>query len=172
MPRTGHIMVDKMKLTLLFVVLIVTVSCSTFSQPTNESMDNTIGWMHGNCLAIKNPNIPSGYDFKLVHLGDEQTTENAIILQKAIGGEKCYPLLDDRVEINTQAGYSFYLVKSKNPVNLAIGFLESEINLNLNFDFCNTIEGIQFSISKKDSSLIWEGYYYLGYESEPTCENY
>ena len=159
-----------MRLPLILIAL--TFSCSAFSQSTNESMDREVGWLHGNCLAIKNPDIPSQHYFKLIHLGEGAAVENAVVQEKTTDGEKCYPLLDDRVEVNTQSGYTYYLVKSKNPINLAIGVLESKVDLNLDFDFCNTSEGIQFSISKKDGSLVWGGYYYLGYESEPTCKSY
>lgn len=169
MPHIGRIMVDKMKLTLLSIVSIIAISCSTSPKLTNENLTSRIGWMHGNCLAIKNPNIPSQHSFELVHLGEEQITEKAVIIQKAFEGEKCYPLLDDRVEVNTGAGYTFYLVGSKKPVNLAVGVFEPEDIRSLDFSFCNTTEGIQFLISNKDSAVIWEGYYYLGYESEPTC---
>jgi len=61
------------------------------------------------------------------------------------------------------------LVESQKPVNLAIGVLGAKSVSDLEFSFCNTTEGIQFSLSKS-SAVIWEGYYYLGYESEPTCK--
>jgi hypothetical protein len=56
----------------------------------------SIGWLYGNCLAIKNRNIALPYTFTLVHL-------------------------DDRIAVNSGSGYSSYLVKSEQPANLAIG---------------------------------------------------
>ena len=161
---------DKMKLLLFCVFIAMTTSCSSLSALDNDSLNSEIGWLHGNCLAIKNAEIPPGYQFMLVNLDNENTIENSTIIEKTTNSEDCYPLLDDRADINKDAGYSFYSVKSKKPVGLAIGLLRpEEISVSeVKFSYCNTTEGIEFSISKS-SSEIWKGYYYLGYESEPTC---
>jgi len=92
-----------------------------------------------------------------------------VIIKKATTGEECYPLLDDRADINNNAGYFFYRVKSKETVNFAIGIFKPENISSLDYAFCNTTEGIQFSVSQR-GSVIWEGYYYLGYASGPTCK--
>ena len=161
-----------MRLFLFFVIAIIATSCSSLSRSRlkNKGFDREIGWLHGNCLAIKNANISPSYQFTLVHLDNEETIEKATVLKKATNSEECYPLLDDRAGVNKSAGYFFYIVKSGKPVNLAIGLLKPKDILisGLKFSYCNSTEGMNFSISK-DSSKIWEGYYYLGYESEPTC---
>lgn len=161
---------DKMRLFLFFVIAIMATSCSSVPVLNSDILDSEVGWLHGNCLAIKNAVIPPNYQFTLVHLDNENTTEKAIIIKKTTKSEECYPLLDDRASVNKSAGYFFYKVKSKKPVNLAIGILKPEDTSfsELKFSYCNTTEGMNFSISK-NSSEIWEGYYYLGYESEPTC---
>lgn len=171
MLHIGHTMDDKMKLFILVIISIMTISCASLTKQIDDSLDSEIGWMHGNCLAIKNPDIPLQYEFTLVHLDEEDTVEKAIISKKTTKGEECYPLLDDRANINKSSGYFFYLVKSKKPVNLAIGILKPEgLPVSGNeISYCNTTEGLQFSISK-NNSVIWQGYYYLGYESDPTCK--
>lgn len=157
-----------MKLILTITVSLIVISCSSLHQPRNEILDSEVGWMHGNCLVIKNSNISSQEHFTLVHLDDKKTIEKALIIKKAKNGEECYPLLGDRIDINKNSGYSFYIVKSKKTINLAIGVFKPENVSGLDFSSCNTTEGIQFSLSKK-GRVIWQGYYYLGYESEPTC---
>lgn len=159
-----------MKAFLVFFISAIVVSCSSLSEPKRAALDDKIGWLHGNCLAIKNASIPPYFQFTLVHLNTENTIEKATIKKRATDSDDCYPLLDDRVSVNTSAGYFFYTVDSKEPVNLAIGILNPEdISVSaLNFSYCTTSEGVKFSASKNSSS-VWEGYYYLGYESEPTC---
>jgi hypothetical protein len=38
------------------------------------------------------------------------------------------------------------------------------------FHYCTTTEGVAFKVNEI-SQEIWKGYYYLGYESEATCES-
>lgn len=170
MHLTGHLMGDKMRLFFFFLITISATSCSVGQKQTTDSPDNNFGWLHGNCLAIKNANIPEKYQFTLVRLDNENTSDMATIVKKATNNEDCYPLLDDRASVNIDAGYFFYTVKSEKPINLAMGILESEgiPAYKYIFSYCNNTEGIKFSVSTNNSS-IWEGYYYLGYESEPTC---
>lgn len=149
---------------------IMATSCSSLPELNSDGLNSKVGWLHGNCLAIKNTNIPPYYQFTLLHLDNENTIEKAIVIKKATNSEECYPLLEDRASVNKSAGYFFYTVKSKKPVNFAIGILKPEGTSvsELKLSYCNTTEGMNFSVSK-NSSEIWEGYYYLGYESEPTC---
>lgn len=75
-------------------------------------------------------------------------------------------------KININNGYSFYLVKSTVAIDLAIGVIGviggEGLNLS-NFSYCTTAEGIKYLI-KYSSEVVWEGYYYLGYDSEVTCK--
>jgi len=38
-----------------------------------------------------------------------------------------------------------------------------------NFDYCTTTEGIK-NFVKDSSTVVWEGYYYLGDDSEVSCK--
>ncbi|WP_155238651.1 hypothetical protein [Teredinibacter turnerae] len=159
-----------MSLLLFFVMAVMATSCSLLPDQNSDSLDSDIGWLHGNCLAIKTANISPNHQFTLIHLDNANTTEKAIIIREATNGEECYALLDDRVSVNRSAGYTFYTVKSNMPVNLAIGILRpGEVSISdAKLSYCTTTEGVNFSISKNGSE-IWKGYYYLGYESESTC---
>ena len=158
-----------MKLLLLVVSAFVVMSCSYPSQSSLDIEESSVGWMHGNCLAIMNTNIVLPHPLMLLRVDHKVVVDKAMIIEKATSGEECYPLMDDREKINTEAGYSFYKVKSKTPVNLALGVLGEGGVVNLKPAYCNTTEGLKFSLYENDS-VVWEGYYYLGYESEPTCE--
>lgn len=166
----GHIMDDKVRLLIFFVMAIMSTSCSLLRDQYSDSLDNDVGWLHGNCLAMKNDNIPPNHQFTLVHLDNANTTEKAIVIKRTTNGEECYALLDDRASVNKSAGYTFYTVKSNRPVNLAIGILRpEEVSISdAELSYCTTTEGVNFSISRNGSE-VWKGYYYLGYESESTC---
>lgn len=157
-----------MRLFFFIAIIIIATPCISLSK---QIRDNKTGWIHGNCLGIKNSNLTPFTQFTLVNLDNKNSIEKAVVLKKVFDKKECFPLLDDRADINKSAGYIFYLIKSNKPINLAIGVFESEkLPISeLTFSSCNTTEGIQFFISNKDS-LLWKGYYYLGYELEPTCK--
>ncbi len=136
--------------------------------------ESSIGWLHGSCLAIKNENISSDSLVTIVQLDEPQNIFSAAVLDKAKDGEKCFPLLEDRRKINIESGYSFYLVDSKLDINLGIAVVDNVINTEkYAFDYCTTTEGVLYSLKKIDQNnddKLWSGYYYLGYESEATCD--
>jgi hypothetical protein len=131
--------------------------------------DRNVGWMYGNYLAIKNNDIDEFVEITVIKLGEKNITKKAIVTRKAKSGEACLALMQGRSEVNISSGYSFYLVESTTPVDLAIAIIgEEEIDAS-NFDFCSTSEGIKYFM-KNSSETTWEGYYYLGYGTEVTCQ--
>ena len=157
-----------MKIVIFVTALVLLASCAVLPEHKYASINERVGWLHGNCLAIKNPNIELPKNMTLFDFKSEKRFSTATVTEKVQSGDECYALLDDRKEVNLASGYSFYKVKSESPVNLAIGYLNISNVDNLVFNYCTTTEGILFSISKSKLN-IWEGYYYLGYESEATC---
>lgn len=160
----------KMKSLFLLIIAMMVASCSSLPDRTGGNMDHEVGWLHGNCLAIKNADVPHGHKVTLVHLDDENVVEEATIGEKATDSKECYPLSDDRVDVNRDAGYYFYTIRPGVHTNLAIGLLNTEHMPPSEFEFtyCHTTEGMNFSISR-DNHEVWNSYYYLGYDSEPTC---
>jgi len=200
MLLTGHTMANKknkkltnkVKYLLFFLCLLVIYDCYSSQSLTKidnspSKINSSIGWFHGNCFGVRNSNIPKGTSITIVKLDDDQKEIIGSIIRKAKNGEECYPLLDDRRDVNLGNGLSFYIVASDEPINLGIGFIKIESNrysyiadsLDLNsdgkrdtFSQCSTSEGIQFDIWEGEaykSLLLWRGYYYLGYDIEPTC---
>lgn len=133
--------------------------------------NNQIGWMHGNCLAIKNASLPTQSELTLILLDEPQTIGKGKVIEKVSSGDKCYSLMDDRRAVNIDSGFSFYLIDTNPAVKLAIGLVGESINKQkYYFDYCATTEGINFRI-KDHEKVIWSEYYYLGYESEATCKD-
>ena len=164
----------------LFILTLTLPILATYSNavaaigPSNAQNDiaGHIGWLHGNCLAIRNAELPLNAEINLVRLDSPQTIGTGRITERATSGDKCYPLLEDRRDINVGNGYSFYLIATKPTINLAIGVFEQKIDTGVNtYDYCMTTEGIKFSISH-NHQVLWSGYYYLGYDSEPTCQDH
>ena len=79
--------------------------------------------MHGNCLAIKNESINTPSAITLVKFDEENNLEKATIVSKTNNQDNCFPLFEDRKNINIANGYSFYLVDSATPIDLAIGII-------------------------------------------------
>lgn len=131
--------------------------------------DDKVGWLHGNCLAIKKADLLPHQALTIIPLDGDQSADTASIIKKAVTGEDCYPLADDRRDANTANGYDFYLVKSNQDIGLAIGLLSPRKKDEFLYSYCMTSEGIKYTVSS-DNKKIWEGYYYLGYDVEPSCK--
>jgi len=159
-----------MKKTVLILCSLLLSACVYSQKDENKDLNANFGWMHGNCLAIKLENIDTPHQLKLVRLEEKNILDAGVITRKVRLGDECYPLLDDRKDINQAEGFSFYIVESKTPIDMAIGILDRDDLKGLDFEYCATTEGIRYSVLK-GRSKIWEGYYYLGYESEATCDS-
>jgi hypothetical protein len=113
-----------------------------------------IGWAHSSCLAIENPNLVKG-DAITLHLVEEN---EATIIQTSIGhkatsSEKCPPLQEERSDINKLAGYSFYTLDNKELNGLSIGVVSSFKDLDLEFDYCTTSEGVNFKVANNNAEV-------------------
>lgn len=156
----------------------------------SHRLKENIGWIHGKCLVIRNGDIKPGTPVQIVLLNKPQQLMDGRAVGVAKSGPDCPPLLNDRAEINKQDGRFFYrLDMGKELLDaMALGFvfetvqvrrLKSGVEFDLNHDgvmehagTCLTSEGMQFYISSNatfDDKAEWSDYYYLGYDSKPTC---
>ena len=160
-----------MKATRVIALSSLLVACATQQLNAESSIKNNIGWVHSSCLAIHNPNLSTG-DKVALHLFDagEGSVIEVSIGHQITSSSDCYALLDDRADVNKSAGYSFYALNGNGANGLAIGVLSSLEKSNFKFDYCNTSEGIQFTVSNNDE-VVWQGYYYIGHDTESTCED-
>jgi hypothetical protein len=157
--------------------------------PKTVSDFNT-GWLHGNCLAIKNDRLTGGDTFKVIALNERQTFFEGRVIEKTMASSACPALLPDRQDVNLADGYTCYTiaVPKQKPLELGIalvgfnptlhedrGIVYGDINGDHHdnyFTQCNTSEGIQFNIWSDNAfkgSPIWTGYYYLGYDTKSNC---
>ncbi len=171
----------KMRKYSLFYLLfgpIVFLSCAQKQEDLSafEANDYSrrVGWVDGDCLAIQNAKLSAGSEITVVVLDELQYRIVAKVLGEATDGETCFPLLGDRRSVNVGSGYSFYQIKSDKKINFAIAVTEGSLaSENYSFDYCSTLEGISFSVKKANQNTdeeIWNGYYYLGYDAEATCD--
>lgn len=170
----------------VLIPLICSAACYSNGQ---QSVSNAvaIGWLHGNCLAIKNPDLMPNSTINVFTPDGQLQIVEAEITGKTDSAENCPALLEDRRKINDTDGRIFYTVSTSTPIGMAIGVVApaggegaSAVNpadTNRNgitdtFYFCQTSEGIEFSIWEGrpyKGRKLWDDYYYLGYSSEPTC---
>lgn len=198
MRRIGHLMDDKMystgilhyKFLLITGLLVFISSCSPTPQGgrghVGDSKPDTVGWLHGNCYAAKTDQDLNNHKLTVVRLGDKQAITEATLVGEAGNGEECYALLEDRAAVNREEGRRFYLVSSREPIDLAIGIVNPGTQTTRNdnmldldkdgktdtFSYCSTSEGVRFSVwdgTAYKSKRLWSDYYYLGYDTESDC---
>ncbi len=163
---------------LVLAISILSTACSKTQEgqraPAGTDYSTRVGWLHGNCLAIMNAGLSTGTPITVVQPNQPQLVSSATVASRASSGKECTALLEDRRQVNLGSGYTFYRVNSDTDINLGIAMLGKLKNIDdYAFDYCNTREGMSFSLkssNKPSGAELWRGYYYLGYESEATCE--
>lgn len=144
-------------------------ACATPSAPSIAKPHRQFGWMVGSCLALPQANVDAHQVVTIVALDDQSNrTSSGVITGKAVAGEACAPLLPDRRDFNTADGNYFYAVKSATKLDSAIVIVGAASTKGLRFASCTTEEGIRFTVSN-GKSIVWKAYYYLGYDTAPTC---
>jgi len=182
-------------LTVLFIIFSVSACQKKSSiEPGNiknsvDGLSKNIGWLHNNCLAIKNDDLKSGDNISIVLLGKKQKFSSSTIDKKIDSSIGCPQILDDRKAINTADGNSFYLIKpASNKIDLGIGLVgevkglneinnmvTGDVNNDGKLDYfteCSSSEGIHFSVWSDmpwKGKKLWSSYYYLAYDLEPNC---
>jgi hypothetical protein len=162
---------------------------STTADTTTFDLGENVGWVHGNCLAIKKALMPDTR-LTLVLLNSTQKTMTVNTVKEAKTSAHCYALFDDRRAINQAEDRHFYLLDKRTAGTdfVAIGLVTEEAEIivkndtvqsDLNGDgkqeaysSCETHEGMNFYIWPEQAyqgEPLWMGYYYLGYDLTPTC---
>ncbi len=154
------------------------------------SLNENIGWIHGACLAIKNNKLKPGTNIQVIVLSNPQKLLAARVTGRTESGSGCPALLSDRSAINKQEGRFFYqldldeasqdivaigLVSTSVKVRTAGPIIDLDVNnegITVHAGSCTTSEGMQFFIASGNTfneNALWSDYYYLGYDTMPTC---
>ncbi|MGF1688225.1 hypothetical protein L4C36_16275 [Photobacterium japonica] len=164
---------NTMKLGGIVTMAAVMSACTT--SPSNHAQAQSMGWLHGNCLAIKQADLPAASPITLIHLNEthldgKYSEEHAVITRPSNRTDTCYAQFANRAQVNTEAGYHFYQVRTRQPVNFAIGIVGTANTSNkMAYSYCHTREGITFTAADNEKT-VWQGAYYLGYDALPTCK--
>ena len=164
-------------------ILALLASCSQVQHKASSQIQ--IGWMNGQCIAFKDSTIKPDSKFLLVSLDSANTKYIGTINKRTLASEACPALLEDRKSANLGSGNYFYSIQLEQEVDFGIAillnkdftYLDNKVDLNKDgkdeqFFSCTTFEGIQYSVWDGEfnkSNMLWEGYYYLGYDLEPNC---
>ena len=167
----------------LCLSMLIAVSCSK-PQAAQLPLEQRVGWIDSNCLAIDNKMLEDGTPLAVVAFGDSESIVQAKVSRATQSAAECPPLHDDRRGINSKS-LSFYEIEPQDgrKVELGIGLIEtvsrvgSGIDVNSDgkadhFTHCTSSEGISFGIWSDEpykGKSLWSGYYYLGYDVDPTC---
>ncbi len=174
----------------VFSLIILGCQLNATENSVIFNVSDRIGWLHGNCLAIKDSGLKKGTKLTVIKLGKPQSVSEAKILRPVQSGDQCHALLEGRKTVNLSEGNSFYLVTSldKDDLGLAIGIINPKttisstngmVHTDVNgdgvedyFTQCSTSEGMSFSIWSKSpykGEPLWSAYYYLDYDVEANC---
>lgn len=183
-------------ISITFVCTITIAACDSRDRAAPGKLDSAddlaerIGWMHGNCLAIKTADLKNGTKLAVVSLGNPQVLSEAEVIRRTESSEECPALLQERKAVNISEGNIFYSVvpASKAPLELAVGIVgakagftttDGRVHADVNgdgredfFTECSTSEGVQFNVwsgAPYKGKAWWSAYYYLGYDTEPNC---
>jgi hypothetical protein len=169
-------------------------NASSPSLPAKQRSDTAdfnhhVGWIHGECLGIKNAEVHPGTVVHVISLEKPQSVSKATIIGGATSGNECPALLPDRMKVNQRKGRSFYRLDLPAGTDfMAIGVVDLEVKMisadgTIRIDLtrdgtaaiaasCQTGEGVRFYLAPRDPSgqgRLWSDYYYLGYDTKPTC---
>lgn len=149
-----------------------------------------LGWWHGRCLAISNDHITSGTPVTLIVTGTPQVVRSAKVGEHVNSGELCAALKGGRATANAKPDISFYALQADSieTTDMGIGITSTPIastvvngrveasllqdqHKNV-FTTCATSEGMKFAVWVDKAYVgepLWSGYYYLDYDTTPTC---
>jgi hypothetical protein len=175
------------------LLIVVGMGCRQGREATKPEvfpLDRRTGWFHGACLAMSDPNLARGTAVNLVVMAEPQRVLQGRIGEKKSSAASCAPLTEGRRSQNAKPGTSFYGLEGTElaatdmgigivtpPQKLVVvnGLAQTDLNsdgLPEVFSSCTTTEGINFTVSTEkpyQGNPLWSGYYYLGYDMEPTC---
>jgi hypothetical protein len=179
------------------ILIVAAVACGSVSELDQRGaagvtfpFGERIGWLHGPCLAISNPDLARGTPLALVITVEPQRVEQARIQERTDSPARCQALMEGRAAVNAKPGLSFYALESGSITSSDMGFgivappakpevVNGLARVDLDqdghgevFSSCATTEGIKFAVWTEKAyqgEPRWSGYYYLDYESTPNC---
>ena len=163
----------------VILATLVLVACrgGAQTQPASPDLslpaaDLFLGWTHGLCLGTERP-VPAGTRVWVkTPEGDLNGVETLATTTEATE-DNCPPLLEDRAAVNLER-HVFQLLDSREGLHAgsdpAVAFVDPSSKgwRDAELSYCLTNEGIRFDV--RSDSFQWTGYYYLGVDTEPTCD--
>ncbi|CDH44797.1 hypothetical protein [Candidatus Contendibacter odensensis] len=150
-----------------------------------------LGWVDDACFVSTRAGLPNKTPVTVIFTGKRQRIIRAYI-QKPVATDDfkaCQPLSENRREVNAKPGIAFYALAADKELKGIVGIgiigptgtllqTRSMVYTDLDsdgrrehFGHCMTSEGIRYQANEADEAKpIWTGYYYLGYDTEPTCK--
>jgi hypothetical protein len=149
-----------------------------------DALERRLGWTDDACLAIANPALAVDTPIVVVSLDAKPPAlVDGRIVASTDSSEICAPLRDERRAANMVAGAAFYEVMLSDTVKSGIAVVGTAKRVGGGLDVdgdgrseiftqCVTSEGVSYQVWRDvayQGKALWSGYYYLGYDTEPTC---
>ncbi|MFV0481872.1 MAG: hypothetical protein ACK5LP_07800 [Campylobacteraceae bacterium] len=135
----------------------------------------TFSLVDGDCLATDNV-LQKDKEYVLVQFGEDgQRVVKTKVLDVIKNDDECRFLHPSRKDVNKEAFKYFYKLSLEDNLNFGVAIPKlAATNIDsYSFSYCSTSEGFSFDVEdKKSKKIIWNGYYYIGIDIEPTCKEY
>lgn len=149
-------------------------ACTSTPIKQDYTQSAEIGWIQDNCLAIEKANLTYPTQVTIIIADGNGNDVVTGTITGVANASTCPPLLQYRARASLDNGAYFYTVRTSKAIAVAddifgIGII-GDVNVkSMKLSTCSTSEGVQFTLSKHHL-VVWKGYYYLGYDVEPTCQ--
>lgn len=152
--------------------LVLLTSCATSDLAPADATGPRFGWVEGQCLAVTAPleGLPQTVWIAPATSGAAATQAQAIAPvdpDSSKAARLCNALHPDRAGGNGGGEHWFYRLDREQPAELAIASLQP-LTQGHEYGVCFTTEGVRLTVAE-GKRVIWEDYYFLGYDVEPSC---
>ncbi|NME71555.1 hypothetical protein [Flammeovirga aprica] len=156
---------------LIMVVNVFLTSCF------NDNNTINIGLIYNDCIASEKDNL-SGEEVNVFY---KKEVGIGHLIRKVVAqnSESSCEMFQLERDMNFSEETNFYTVENNQDIGWGIGVISSEKlsfldldndNIEDSINICTTSEGIQLKVLNKETeAVLWEHYYYLGYDLESDC---
>ena len=153
-------------------VAFLLASCTTSEAALADVGASQFGWVEGQCLGLKEPLDTLPHNVWIAPAKDGTPMTEAIAVtpidpSAPEAAKLCNALHPDRAAINGGGEHWFYRLDRALPPEVALATLTPPQGGRA-YGVCFTTEGVRLTV-RQDKQVIWEDYYYLGYDVEPSC---
>ncbi|GHA64550.1 hypothetical protein ACFFLZ_03875 [Photobacterium aphoticum] len=142
---------------------------TTTLSPLLTNAKQHIGWISGECFAIKNAQLEAGDTVHVVNVTNNQRQAVNILSTNAT---PCQKLASQQTAVSGQQMHTYYQVDRVNAADPVIALLGNPKTLaNYHYQSCTLSNGTFFYITAPQGQQLWSDSFYSGEKTLPTCSS-